>query len=205
MYDTDQEANQKLAQSVILYDGRPVFIQQCINLNLLGWFLPLKGEVNFTANLPIQDPKWRFSRIRLGYVNMADRSVFLARQPIRRSRQGICRDNLISCETVEKGFTNVTPDQFSRLIRIPEFVNTLKGTFPAFQECFEGVVRGGGRVSMAFSRGFCIERDDFDLAFIRHNAQRVAVSYDKSRTFNLPREFLHLRESLLENGASLRP
>lgn len=104
MYDTVEEARQKLENSTVLFEGQPVHVLQVSgkkNQVTLGYYpLPFsrgdcEGPKDFVS---ISDKRWDFKSLgtKLGYINVekspwhkGHEAVFASRVPTRNSRQGL--------------------------------------------------------------------------------------------------------------------
>lgn len=104
MYDTREEAQQKLANSTVLFEGKPVQILEATgskNKVILRYHsipYPQQGIDGPTDSVHIADTRWDFKSLgtKLGYVNInkspfdaKQEAVFATRIPTRNSRQGL--------------------------------------------------------------------------------------------------------------------
>ena len=103
-YDNVEEANLRLANSVVMYDGVPVYVINCEQSreygdNLIRVFfhaLPLsRKEINKAYRRVISSPKFDFKPFSLGLLNVNGQLVYLSRGAVRRYQQGLTDNNLV--------------------------------------------------------------------------------------------------------------
>lgn len=160
MYETIEEAKLKLESSLVLFDGRPVYVSGVApmrgDFGLQYTSLPFRKKKN-PWNLPpgsvnpettyetvsIKDPRWDFKsgNSRLGYVSLMNpndgsiESAFTSRMPSRHPRQGL--DN----RTVQVRLfsSNPWPIDFSSLLEAEGLSNTFSGKYSSASVAFEYV------------------------------------------------------------------
>lgn len=145
MYDTAEEAKQKLAASVALYKGRPVYIHDASGskntLNLVFSYLPLISPSQPKETACIHSLDWDFKTIgsRLGYtpVEIGGKytCVYTSRVPIRTSRQGL--DNkTVYVTTIPLPDTPSFTGNWGVLIQREGIVSTLTDKYLSTSEAY---------------------------------------------------------------------
>jgi hypothetical protein len=133
-YDSIEEASLRLVNSVILYDGEPVYVTQCdqnqdvYGDNLIRVFflaLPLKTNEHMkTYRRVISSPKFDFKPFPLGFMVINGGLFYLGRGAIRKYQQGLTEGNL-SVTSVNK--FNGYRVRLSDLIYMDSFYKLIKG------------------------------------------------------------------------------
>src|SRR3954466_7530757 len=104
MFNTEQEINQKLQNCVIVYQDKPFYVHQAASSSaILGIFCNEALKTENLKRVALKDKELDFQNIgeRLGYVNLSKiggksfgESLYLMRQPVRRSHQGLHDSNM---------------------------------------------------------------------------------------------------------------
>lgn len=178
------DCQQRLAGCVILLNQRPFYIIEAkTHKDVEGYDILLRDKkvvVDLTANC-VSSP-------RVGYCNYENRAVYITRKPIRRIRQGVCRENLASSRGTVSSDNLVSKD-FGRM-----FLNQ----YPSLEEVYDTVVKKQERYSMAFSRDFSIDNDG-EVYYQGHHVGRI----DEKLTVTFAGKFSCLKE--LYERESKRP
>lgn len=209
MYETREEANQKLVQTVALYNNRPVYIQDSqgskTKLKLLYQDLRSKQE----GSALIWDQGWEFRNFgdRLGYTNAENQTpsgtykeaVYLSRVAVRKAHQtqGLSAQNLkipklrgckrVGLPGVLLGWGSVYHREF--------FLNTLEKTYPTLPEVYSNFLSDNELVSKAFSRQLAIRRPHIGPFFLEYRGKDIGYT-DDFGTWKISPDFSYLRESL---------
>ena len=211
-YDNNAEAQTKLSNSLIMYKGEPFFVAECSAKTVSGWPLPLARERAEVVRIPMTDPSLTYSKMRLGYINFeSGGAAFLARSSLRRNRQGLCSDNVVSVNNNEVQFN------FGNELYKDSLKNTLLGKYPSFEEALDRVAsekkkrQPNGLVAVpsystgvAFNKQLAIRRKDLNLFFLMYKGHAIDVSVGVPKAFTLPEEYTHLREVVAEAGVPLK-
>jgi len=89
MFDNIRDADMRLSNSFVRYDGVPVFVQGVHDMNQLDVFFT---DTKKSKVMDWNDPKFDFSSVPLGYVNTEQGAIYSFRQPHRKYKQGVSRD-----------------------------------------------------------------------------------------------------------------
>ena len=160
MYDTREEASQKLEGSVVLFDGSPVMITGTggsKNKVFLSWSpIPYRGQSQNESTL-INDPRWNFKALgqRLGYVDVETQgtgireTVFLSRIPTRHSRQGLDSRTVAVISRPDATYSY----NWDMIVPQEGLVNTMRGIFVDSFTAFKEITKDPTHLkSMAISR-----------------------------------------------------
>lgn len=163
-YRSADDCSQRLRHSVIIHEGKPVYITKIKSSSVVfGTDLITREDLEFKLKADSVAPP------RLGYVNYNGRSYFFCRKPIRKVRQGVCTDNLYSCDG----------DVAGALITTSEFGKMLINAYPSVKECVDSVLKGEASAK-AFSRLFAVkgvsrDRKTIGLFYAGNRIGRVDV------------------------------
>lgn len=212
MFDTQEEAQQKIVETVILHKGLPIWVQSAKSSGrgkITVYYIYIDDPSSETRSGDISDPDFDFRSIgeRLGYLNinegMFKEAVYLRRTPVRRSHQtqGLSRHNLYIPET--RGSSNLgIPRQrwaFNQVYRMNTFAHMFKNEYPTLKQLRLAFAKEGNRVSAAFHQRLAISKSPTGLFNLEYKSQDIGYSEDLEK-FKLGPEFGHLRESLDEAG-----
>mgnify|MGYP001550838566 FL=1 len=210
MYDTREEANQKLSGSVVLFNDSPVFIHEAVGkgskLQLRYQLLRTKEE---RANL-IQEKGWEFRNLgpRLGYSNIDlgkgsyQEAMYIMRSPVRNthSTQGISQRNLkySSLKGSQRLGLSRMNLPWSSLYTQTCFCDMLEKKYPTLEEVTKDLKINDFLCSKAFHRQFSISRaDKGDVVpfYLEYRDRRIGYSEDLYR-WRIGEDYQHLNETL---------
>lgn len=202
-YETLEDARMRLRQTVVLYEGQPVLIREIARAEKAGDeifrvlfdALPTKkGGIDFEEQAKrkyISSKHFDIAPFKMGYVNAPNGAFYCTRLPNRMQKQGLCGENF-------QGKDNYgNPVNFATFLNTKEVVAMVNGQYPTFA----GAVKALSKCpSVAFSRDFCIMKDEImeELLFLYHKGKKVGVILNEKIT--LGKGFLCLKESLEELG-----
>jgi len=205
MYDTKEEAHQKLVNSVVIYDNYPVYVDAAGGNKNHVWLqfrrLPLIGD-GPSDKRDINDPRWDFRNLgnKLGYVIMESpstkirESVYISRLPIRVSRQGLDR------KTIEIAGSTVYPFAWEHIIVQEGIVQTMQNLFLSSKDAFDSLVSSKGAVrSMPIGRKLALTYDFVTPPVLLYRGDRVAYTENGFR-FKLAPHKQYLKEALEDVG-----
>lgn len=209
MYDTADEAKQKLQGSVVLFDGKPVDIVQAEGkknkISLIYRKIPIQGEESESES--IDDPRWDFKSAgtKLGYtivqnpVTKAWSSVFTSRIPIRSSRQGLDNKTVmiqgIQLERERSGYSYSWGDLITRNDGL---VRTIRGQFLGPKGAFDRVMKEYEEfLAIPIHRKIVLAYDCISPPYIIYRNEKVGYTED-GLTFKLAKHKEYLREELVD-------
>lgn len=179
-----EDLQMRLSRSVVRYKGKPVFVDEvnCFDITECSLYVTrLEDSYTFTIKLPSEDLDVR--PVPLGYININGRSLYAARKPHRRYKQGLCKESL----TVHRDRLL----DLSRLLKSRELAQCIRGEYPTFQYALDSVQ--AGMDSRAFSRRFSLLRDRRDKVLLECRGETVGHYEDK---LILDDSYTYLREEL---------
>lgn len=207
MYDTVEEARQKLESSVVLYDSVPVYIQSCsgkkneVNLTFIN--LPVTGKDQEKTIRSITDPRWDFRSIgtRLGYtpvkspVNNSWETVFVSRVPIRHSRQGL-DNSTVSVIQFDTG--SGYGYSWNDVLMSGGLIRTIKGDYPSTESAFDKITKDPELFkSIPVHRKLALFYDKVNPPNLLYRNDRIGYTED-GRIFKLAKHKNFLREELTD-------
>lgn len=175
-YETLEEIKQRIQNSIVMYDGAPVYISD-VTSGLDEVKDPQIARV-FFVELPygankqrqrkyLSSKKFDLATPPLGYANLGDSKdvVYFSRAPVRQYQQGLTQQ-VLKAVAYGKGQINF---DFVRLISDSGFTNMLLGKYPCLKEASDGL--GTGQLkSVALSKRFALTRnEDLDLDVVIHS------------------------------------
>lgn len=213
MYETQQEAHQKLSQTVVLFDGKPSFIREISGgggdrIRLHYYFIRDKAErTNY-----IDEPQWDFRSLgsRLGYANMDlslgysiptnyKEALYLRRAAVRHAHntQGLSSKNL-RFDSFRGAYRLGLPPreaEWHQVLLTKSFCDTLEGVYPTFDAVKDAFKNDSELTSLAFDRHFAIRRHDIGPYYLEYKGKDVGYT-DDFRRWKIAPEFQYLTESL---------
>lgn len=192
-YDTQHDANMRLAKSIVRLNGAPIFIKECPDMWCIAWDL-IDGSGDFLVNA--NDKRLDISSPPLGYINYSGSAQYAMRNATRSQKQGIDPAKLAYLD-VKQG-----PRAFGYggdlLIAIGQ---SIRNEFPSL---LEGMKRKNGfAISRTWAFGSTKDKDVFLLyhrqypvALYRHNQEKFL--FQRGELSKIRRE--SLLNTLARNG-----
>ena len=178
MYDSQHDANQALADSIIRYKGRAIYVSNVFK-DAGKVVIQTKDMLTGRGRLiDVHDPELNFQSPKLGYVNFENGAVYVARKPRRRWKQGIDKACLICM-----------PQRNAKELICSSLVRTIEGVYPTYKEAVD-TVQIPGISSVAFCREFAITSRG-QLFFKGRD-----VGVRRGDQLGLAKRYEHLRELL---------
>lgn len=206
-YESVNDANMRLSGTIVLYDGKPVFIRE---VGAIGEGEGKNGDIYrvYINELPIKrgaqterkfisSKKFDLAPFPMGFMNTeAGKAVYLSRAPRRQQKQGLSEATLSQYAVGD--LTGARVVRFADLTNSQPFVDCINGKYPSVAEATQLVKDGAD--SVAFSRCFAIARDSSlpELIYLYHKKDKVGFIMDGK--LKLSAKGRCLRESLNEVG-----
>ena len=209
MYNTVEEVKQKLVNSVVLFDGFPVYIQNAAKnkkeIELFYLKVPILRNENIKPEVAfICDPKWDFKTFgtKLGYVSVKNplnekfESLFITRVPIRHSRQGLDDRTTLLTSCPEEGSYKFSWNDviYNKSTTIN---NTIKNQFPSIESAFNTLINNYEYHSIPIHRKITILYDQISPPYIIYRNDKIGYSED-GKIFKLAKHKNYLREELTD-------
>lgn len=207
MYDTPEEARQKLESSVVLFNGNPVFIvgtggkKGLVILKYRG--IPLDNNTDVLQE-NINNPLWDFKSCgtKLGYTLVYNphqrfwESVYVSRVPTRSSRQGL-DDKTVSIINADPMPTfNYTIQNL--ITKDSKFKDTIKGNFLETKEVYHRVVdQPTVYKSVPMNRKLILMYDRVSPPYLLYRNEKIGYTEDGVR-FRLAKHKEFLKEELVD-------
>jgi hypothetical protein len=219
MYDSVEEAGNRLNSTVITYDKSPVYVLECDGRKnaIKAWVLPMPSfRQKDKLSIRIDDPLCDYRSIPLGYTNCKKGSVLLSRIPVRGAgyKQGLHGGNIniqpvhpvdVLVDMEADGAVGVEgrAHDWNTLIRTSGFCNMVKGIYPSIPQCIDRLQKEKDLVSLAFNRYFTLCKDQVGILYLHYKGERVGYSEFVDR-FKVPKNFQYLREVMAEHGVKVQ-
>lgn len=202
MYDSADEANNRLAGTIVSYDGEPVYIRDaqnhadgCIRLSMIPH--PFNGSA---TRKRIDSPAFnKFRPIPLGFCNFftpgGNRHVtWCERTSPRSRRQGLCSDNVRMITLSPGGSGGMRGIRLEGAFSGSDaFREMVTGQYPSFDLVLRTLVPDS---SIAVSREFALRRGKMNLVTLHHKLEEVGVVF-RGQLF-LSNDHQFLMETIVE-------
>ena len=205
LYDNQNDATNYLAGSYVLYDKHPYLVRTTSTQRkkILLELLPSPG-FNTNIVVPLEDPLLNYTQFNLGYANPDQRMIndrieatYFTRMSVRRLAQGLSEHN------VRPVRGNHRYIEFGNLVRSRTFDDMLNNVYPSFKETIALFEKEPHRQIIAFSRKFAMFKDP-ELEFYELHYKGMRIGWGAANDLILPTEYEWIKESLIEEGVSLR-
>jgi hypothetical protein len=181
MYGRDYHyANTRLADTVVRLEkcGTPIYLHTVHgNGEVVYETLDVKNAPHQVCHLDDVNT----CPVPLGYVNHQGGCSFIERMPVRRYRQGLRRDNMVS-----RDGTNVSRLAWEHIAK------TIKGEYPSLEKCVKDSINNGA--VYAWSRNWAIDWQ----SNIYYKGTLVGTKTSKT-SFELKPRYQYLKEALEES------
>jgi hypothetical protein len=200
-YESLDEAQRRLLNTVVLYDGEPVYVvnvrnidandraQGAVNKDIVRvefQRLPVKADTPVERKY-ISSRKFDFSPFKMGLLELDTGLHYLSRTTGRQQQQGLSDGNL-SVTNIGESYWD---KRIQNMVADKSLYNTIKGIYRSFNE----VVEDRKDTGSAFSRSFSLLHDkDIGLSFFFHKNKRCG--YIKDQRIILGPNFKYLSEEL---------
>lgn len=196
MYGTRDEAERRLHNTIVGFDGLPVHVvdvQGGRNIRV-GFRVHPYGESSDVVYEELDDPRFnRFETLPLGFVNYFDRSTglntaYAERLPVRRQKQGISNENLNTATLIG----GIRLD-YTRVTRSDAFVEMVTGVYPTMTDALEHMIPGS---SVAVSREYAIHQSESGMLSLYWRREQVGIIFKGEIYVQPGRQYL--TESIIE-------
>jgi hypothetical protein len=202
-YETAEEISARLLNTVVVYDGKPVYITRIGPADVgekkeiarvFFYELPLVGKAEEVRKY-LSSRNFDLTPFKMGYINHQGQAIFLSRNPTRQYKQGLSNNTLV-CTDIRGKRSEVMG--FDHMIRSPGFMPMFEGKYPTFKEA--GALLGDKEnSSVAISRSFAFLIDhDLESLFMLHKGVRCGIAMKEDRALKVPPKFHFLREEMEE-------
>lgn len=148
-YDTHEQINQKLIQTVILIKDRPFYVRNTIDLGKVGFALVLTGPEDIPGTWTVMYNEVKDCRgIAPGYYNHRGVAYWVYRIPERQNSQGMSARNMAAKSA---GSTHAGQVGHNFLLQALNTVQDIK-----FADNLEAVLTAGGGSSMRLNNNIAL-------------------------------------------------
>jgi hypothetical protein len=207
-YENVHDAQMRLQNTVILYDGEPVWISE---VGQVGAGDP-KGDIFrvYIRPLPINgkeaerkfisSKKFDLAPFPMGFMNKNGNVYYCSRLPRRQQRQGLSNQTF-ACSLIDGSSVERPRREFNleNLVSDQCFLDCIKGKYPNVAEATRQIEEGNIQ-GVAFHRCFAIIRDAelSELIYLYH--KREKVGFIMNGQLKLSKKGNCLKEALNEVG-----
>lgn len=169
MYDNAHDANMRLSESVIMFNGRPVYIHNVREERpLMVVFSYLSGDKGEILK-SIEDDRFSLTPVKLGYMNYQGKAVYTQRIPCRRWKQGLHRENF---DVGEQHHMD------RAILTTAEMEDTILNKYLSYKEALNQVATGECQ-SAAYHRSFCFSKcEETGLVWLSYRGERAGWVQD---------------------------
>lgn len=203
-YETVDEIETRLSNSVVLYDGKPVLItgirfpEAEDGKEIARVFfkeLPIGGGVKDVRKF-LSSKKFDLSPFPMGYFNHDGRVGYITRTANRQYKQGL---NAKNCKIFDKTLkTNNKHVMFDRLSVSKAFADMVNNIYPSFQEA-EDMLDRADRTEVAIAHNFALVfEEDIDCYTLLRRGDVCGLLLPGSKKVKLSRKFDFLKEEIEE-------
>lgn len=200
-YETAHDAEMRLANTVVLYDGMPHYVNRVEEVGGDDIFrvhctpLPLKPEAKSIRKF-ISSKKFDMAPFPLGFVNLPTGCVYVSRQPRRQQQQGLSSRN---ADLFTLGSFDPVGRDFNTMLRGQPFFDMTQGKYPSFREAVRKLANKETQ-ACAFDRNFALVLDEaLDcLVYLYYKDQKVG--FFQETKLKIRKKSLCLKEVLQEKG-----
>lgn len=208
-YETTEEVNFRLKDTVVLYDGKPVYITQVRipeaedGKEIARVFfkeLPIVGRGGRETRKFLSSRKFDLTPFKMGYMNFSGSAVFVSRSPVRQNRQGLSQAVTTFTDCKGRRYENIT---FNLMLQSLGFVDMVNGKYPSFKDAGE-LLGDNETSSVAVSRTFAfVIYHDLEALLLLHKGTRCGIALKEDKAVKVPPKFHFLREEMEEHRIPL--
>jgi hypothetical protein len=208
MFWTDSaQARERLNGTVILYDGKPVYVSEIIDGDEYAdnvprcIIIPCNSTGKEKSRKKLDSPI--FGRFRespkIGWVNNSTGlpATYLERIATRTRGHGLS-DNNVSVWTFQREYQlnrEGSPRFFSSLSFSKEFCDCVAGSFPSLEKILINVQNGS---CIAYSRTYAVYRDSVGVRWLYRGRERIGL-FTGADSLNLLEKFTFYREEIMSD------
>ena len=213
-YESLEEAERRLAGTIVMYDGEPVYIHRVVSAApgdpkpdiFRVYAIPLPTRIAAGGRVDdepfrrfISSRKFDFQTIPMGFMNTDGNLYYCCRLPQRQQKQGVCGATLQCNEVIGNRGEGY---RLGSLLAMPSFADMIRGAYPSFKATMD-MIREPKTFGVAFDRQYALVKDaDIDgLVYIYYKHNKVGFLMDDKIT--LSSKMKCLKESLAELGLRL--
>lgn len=202
-YETMEEVTTRLKDSVVMYDGKPVYITRVSfpepdepeDKISRVFFRELPYNNNKEQRKFLSSKKFELATPRLGYFNSYGQAVFVSRAPVRQYQQGLTKKTASLYDCHGKPLRDM---DFLGMVKAQGFVDMINGKYPSFQEAGD-MIGDMDNSSVALSTSFAFRVDhDLDALLLLHKGTRCGLALKGDKALKIPQKFHFLRQEMEE-------
>lgn len=206
-YETLEEINFRLQNTVVLYDGKPVYItkvrdpEEDVGKEIARVYfveLPYGGKNVLNGKETrkyLSSKNFDLAPFKMGYFNIDGKAIFATRNPVRQNQQGLSSRTLKLTDIRGRMPEDIG---FNMVLGCQGFVDMVNGKFPDFKDV--GALLGDkDQHSVAVSRSFALAIDhDLEALLLMHKGIKCGIALKDDKAMRLPPKFHFLRHEAEE-------
>ena len=206
-YETTEEVKFRLENTIVLYDGSPVYITRVSVpdgddkeevARVFFYPLPFLGRGGVARKVVrkyLSSRKFDLSPFKMGYFNHKNQALYASRIPIRQNKQGLSQ---ATCSLVTVGGKRPEDTDFNTLLSSPGFADMINNKFPSFAEAGD-MLGNEENLSVAVSPSFAFVIDqDLNALILMHKNIKCGIAIKGQRALHLSPKFHFLKEEAEE-------
>lgn len=208
-----RQAQERLNESVVMYDGKPAYIQRVYAPGDYEEDEHVRAKVIFSGEgktegkrKRLDSPKWnRFRELpKLGfmYYSAGNKTLFLERITTRSRTHGLSSNNtrISTFHTIpltgsEYGISPSGDLRFSRVVLDKGFLASSQNEFPSLNNVLLNVAENS---ALPYSRHFAVFRDSIGLRWLYRKTERIGF-FSGADTLNLLKKTSFYKEEIMND------
>ena len=215
MYDTKEEAHQKLVACLCLFNGEPAYIENAHGNenNVVLEFWNTRSKI--TDMQPIKHDGWEFRELgpRVGYMNINrgekshKEAVYTVRSAVRIAHNTQCLSYKNMKLKTLRGAPHLGLEPFQlewqAVVKSDWAADMVEGKYPTLQGVRETFMKDPFQTSMAFTRELAVFRHEIGPYYIEYKGKQIGYS-DDMEDWKVGDKYKYLIESLEHNSLKVK-
>jgi len=207
MFDTPDDAVQRLDNSLVLLDKRPVYLMHDTRYNYVAEDIISQETKIVHVNDEIGNGTLDIRAYDLGYVNVRDHTsliegkrnqvMFMARRPVRKYKAGVTYENTNQVAYSDREKRHVYSNLPQGFLRKKYVGECIIGEYPDFWKTYEELKESKESTSFAINRRIAFKKDEMGIIKIHYFLQPVAYLDANSKSVLYPRNFRYHNKQLV--------
>jgi hypothetical protein len=156
------------------------------------------------SRIKIDEDNWTAPMQRLGFINIQGSCLYLTRNPIRRYKTGLSKENLNVATLPELPYPRGAMQAMTKVKELDciELGDCIMGKYPSFEEALQEVQSGVS--AMAFDRQFAVDNRG-NVFYKTQHVGMVKLNAKSPDAIEFHPAFTHLTTLLMNNYEKILP